>query len=409
MWQEDFFRLTDGEAASLGMWAKSFGAAALVVAGAFCALDAVDSLGSATPWFAVKQWGASVFGMEPEGSSEARVLLSFAASEAGLPGLRRVRIWAGDKLAASGANGMFSPLVYKITLGEGFARSASYEQRWLVFHEAGHAAALLTGRSEPEPLPGWGLSDSAVAAMRGSIVYRQAFAESFADVFASAMALRVDRTDPAARAEIIRALSERVGSVSLAHDTQPALEIAARNMGALSTLRGKELLALVDAIASEGAALSVGSWGAEREALCLGGWRGWGRWAQDGAHQTASNPWLMASSAPPAAGDAMANELAELMRLTPRRGMRRERLELSWDAYLARSRELGAAPRGSAPVWAQMSSAKVRAPSESLESAWGRALADYEPSGRGAWRSILGWPFEALGALAGESVPSGCP
>lgn len=413
MWQEEFFRLNPSHSAWFGMWAKSIGAAALVAAGIFATLDAIDSLESATPWFAAKQWAGAVFGAEPEGAAEARVLLAFAAGQSGLPGLGRVRIWTGDKLAGSGANGMFSPLVYKITLGEGFAEAASYEQRWLVFHEAGHAAALLTGRTEPEPLPSWGLSGAAAAAMRGSIVYQQAFAESFADVFASAMALRVDRTDPAARSEIQRALSERVGSVSLAHDTQPALEIAARNMGALSKLRGRELLALIDAIASEGAALSVGSWGAEREALCLGGWRGWSRWARDGAHQTASNPWMMASAAAPAADEPMAAELVELMRLTPKRGERREMLESSWPAYLARSRELGAAPRGSPPVWAQMSSLPFSGGASSrasrVEDAWGRALAEYERPARGIWGSMIALPFDGLGVLSGEPRPQGCP
>lgn len=409
MWQEDFFRLKPSHSAWLGMWAKSVGAAALVAAGLFAALDAIDSLESATPKFALQQWAGAIYGEEPEGAAEARVLLAFAAGQAGLPSIGWVRIWAGDKLAGSGANGMFSPLVYKITLGEGFAEAASYEQRWLVFHEAGHAAALLTGRSEPEPLPAWGLSDSAAAAMRGSIVYQQAFAESFADVFASAMALRVDRSDPAARSEIQRALSERVGSVSLAHDTQPALEIAARNMGALSTLKGKALLALIDAIASEGAALSVGSWGAEREALCLGGWRGWSRWARDGAHQTASNPWAMASAAEPAAAEPMASELMELMRLTPKRAERREMLESSWPAYLARSRELGSAPRGSPPVWARMSSMSVSGGSSRVEDAWGRALAEYEPAASGIWGSMIALSFDGLGALSGERSPLGCP
>ena len=245
------------------------------------------------------------------------------------------------------------------------------------------AAQVPPSNSAPQPLPAWGLSVGAAQAMGSSIVYRQAFAESFADVFAAAMALRLDASDPVARAEVRASLGEAIGSVSLAHDTRPALALASKRLGELSTWRGAKLLALVDAIASEGAALTVGEWGAEREALCLGGWAGWRRWALDGAHQEASEPSKMAPSGEPAGGEPLSREMGELMALTPGRAWRREQLareQLDYENALARGELL----RG----WASAMERSKSSPG------WGS--------------KSLAWGFGVASKAAGERRPWGC-
>ena len=391
---QDFFEISEKAADSISAWSIAAVWALAIVLTFFAVIDAADTFSSSTPWFGLKQYAKHMVFAQSDGEAEAKVLLDFASEQSQLPGIGRVRVWASDRLSQSAANANFNPVAYKITLGESFAKNLSYAQRWVVFHEAGHVAAMLTSRFEPVNLPHWNLDGNGYQAMSQSIVYRQAFSESFADVFASAMALRVDPGDPVARSEIQRAMAGKIDSISLAHDTQPALSIAARHLSELSTLKGQKLLALIDAIASEGAVLTVGAWGAEREAACLGGFWGWSRWATDGAHETTSNPWRMAPAELPEG--TQATVLGRLADLTPNRGWKRSELMLAWPAYAKRVGELGNALQGSPLGWAserQNKAASMYGPAISRENAWALALAEYEPASKNTAREFLSWPF----------------
>lgn len=391
----DLFELGEEGAEAIGGWARAGAAALAACVGLWTVLDVSDSLSSSTPGFVLSQWARHAAGRAEEGELEARALLAHAAAESGLRALGSVRVWASDKLSDSEADGRFNPVVYKITLGERFARRADYDQRWLVFHEAGHAAQLLTTRFEPMALPSWGLSRGAAEAMAGSLLYRRAYSESFADVFALSMAVRLDPRDPRAMSELASARRAEVDSVSISHDTQAALRLAGSILPQLRAERGPALLALVDAIASKGAARTVGEWGAEREALCLEGLWGWERWALDGAHEVSSNPWTMARPRAPQAGEAWAAELGELMALTegPMWGSKRAAaLRGARGAYLSRLE--GRAEAGST------------APAR--EAAWGSALADYEKSSRSRARGLLALPLRWAALAAERERPQGC-
>lgn len=391
----DMFALSEEGAEAVADWLKAGALALGACLGMWVALDVSDCLSSSTPGFAVAQWARHATGRGEEGEREARALLARAGAEAGLPGLGAVRVWASDRLSQRGANGMFNPLVYKITLGERFARQADYDQRWLVFHEAGHAAQLLTTRFEPMALPSWGLSKGAAKAMTGSLLYRQAYSESFADVFALSMAIRLDPKDPRAMLEMDSARRARVDSVSIAHDTQAALRLAGDVLPQLAAERGPALLALVDALASRGAARTVGEWGAEREAVCLVGLWGWERWARDGAHEAASNPWTMAAPMAAKPGEAWGGEIRELMALTegPMWGTKR-----------------GSAMRGGRDAYVNRRDGRdgVGLAGATREEAWGSALADYEKSSRSWARGLLSEPLRWAAMMAEDERPQGC-
>jgi hypothetical protein len=395
MSMHDIFAIGEGGAQAVSDWLKAAAIAIGIGCGLAFVLDLSDGLSNSTPAFVASQWMRHAAGRFGEGEKEARALLEQAARETGLERLSSVRVWASDRLTESEANGMFNPLVYKITLGERFAQAADYDQRWVVFHEAGHAAQLLTTRFEPIALPSWGLSEKTARAMSGSLLYRQAYSESFADVFALAMALRLDAQDPRAISELASAQRGQIDSVSISHDTQAALRLAARILPELATAKGQSLLSLIDAIASKGAAQTIGEWGAEREALCLEGFWGWERWARDGAHEIASNPWTMASSEPVDVAEPRSQELSELMGLTrgPNWGYKREAaMKGSWGAY--RERVEGAV--------------SLTGAQRSREQAWGAALADYERASRNWARAMLAPPLRLAARLSEQPRPSGC-
>ena len=407
----DLFEIDEKVAEHVSVWSKALMWAMGIVMGLWLAMDLGEAMSNSSPGYLARQMMRHAMGTLDEGEREAKTLLNYAAIQADLPSLGWVRVWGSDQMGKRGANGMFNPVGFKITLGEGFSKSSGYEQRWLIFHEAGHAAAMVTSRWAPAILPSWGLSESAREAMLDSIVYKQAYAESFADVFAASMALRIDPNDPTARAEIIKAIGERVESLSMTHDTQSALALASNHLSELAKLKGKPLLGMIDAIASMGAARTIGQWGAEREALCLRGWWGWRRWAIDGAHQIVSNPWVMASAE---LGANATPEIVELANLTPDRGWKRTRLEMAWAYYRDEALKRGTFPMGAPPAWAQLSMSVdpiERTGSESLGRAgsWAESLAKYEPASKNPWREWLALPFGLAAWLADDERPPDCP
>lgn len=411
MSMHDLFEIDETGAEHVSAWSKALMWALGIVIGLWLAMDLGEAMSNSSPGYLGRQLMRHAIGDLDAGEREAKTLLNYAALQTDLPSLGWVRVWGSDQMGTRGANGMFNPLGFKITLGEGFSKSTGYEQRWLIFHEAGHAAAMVTSRWSPAILPSWGLSGKTSEAMLDSILYKQAYAESFADVFAASMALRIDPSDPMARSEIIRAIGERVDSLSITHDTQPALALASKHLRELSTLRGKPLLAMIDAIASLGAARTVGQWGAEREALCLRGWWGLRRWAMDGAHQIVSNPWTMA---PAQLDSGSTPELDELAKLTPDRGWKRTGLEMAWPYYRDEALKRGAVPMGAPPAWAQLSMSMdsgERADSASLNRAglWAKSLAKYEPASKNPWREWLAGPFGLAAWAVRDERPPGCP
>lgn len=413
MGMHELMRVEESGAESMLGWLKAIAWSALIAWAVFFTFDTIDSMWNSSPSFVVKQWVRHIAGSRTEGENEAKALLALAAREAQLPGLAHARIWVSDGLRDTGNIGFFNPIVYKITLSEKFAETASYDQRWLVFHEAGHAAQLLTTRFDPIALPEWGLSPEAERALSTSMLYRQAYSESFADVFALAMSSRLDPSDPRVSMELALAKARGVDSVSLSHDTQAALSIASGRLVELASWRGRDLLALIDMIASRGAARTVGEWGAEREALCMQGVWGWSRWARDGAHQVASNPWSMASAQAPRVGEPRASEIAQIMALTPNRGWKRARLERGWTSYARRSAELGELSGEAQLGWVAMSGAESRDGEShsgyaTQEEAWGKALANYEPKSRNRLRALLEPPLAWMAARIEHERPWGC-
>lgn len=417
---DDLFRLTERGADAWIAWMRAAAVAVAIVLGFFLVIDACDALSSSTPAFAARQAARHAIGERLEGEAEAEALLAWAAAESQLPAMARARVWASDRLGEGGVNGFFNPVVYKITLGERFAQGADYDQRWVVFHEAGHVAQMLTGRFSPIALPEWGLSESARSAfsgasesggsVSGSLLYKQAYSESFADLFALAMAARLDPRDRRAREELALAARPGIHTISISHDTQAALRLGGARLGELAAARGPALLGLIDAMASQGAATTVGEWGAEREALCLEGAWGWSRWARDGAHAYTSNPWRIASMAAPAAGEPRAGEIGELMALTPGRGWKGQRaLALAGSSYQEEAQALAGAPRGpGASGFGPSSSQGASEGAGAGSGSWGRALARYERGARNPLRELLAPPL-ALWAMAVEGPrPRGC-
>lgn len=372
--------------------ARALAAVALSVGALALASDAIDRVSSSSVGFAAAQVWREAVGDRSFQERETLALIDFAREQTGLSRLGLLRAGLANQLGRSGAQANFNWSSFRIALGERLEARDAWEQRWVSLHEIGHAAAFSTFRVYPYPLPQWGLSESAVEAAQGSLLYRQAYAESFADVFALALALRLDERDPEARKRLDSALSGRMGSLSLAHDTDAALALAGARLEDLKRARGGELLGLLDALASEGAMRSVSAWGAEREALCsMGAWR-WVSWARSEGQSTVTPPWDLASEEPPKAGEPLAKELGELMRFRGPLGPRtRSGLEGELENYLRSSERLA-----------------LGASANPGEPSWGAELARHEPLLRSPARQSLIRPLSAWARWSEEPRPWGC-
>lgn len=389
------FALSEAGARRMASAAKWLAAVALTAIALGLASDSVDRLSSSTPGFAARQVFREAIADRSFQERETLALIGFAQEQTGLSRLAGLRTGLANDLGRSGAQANFNWSSFRITLGEQLEGRDAWEQRWVSLHEIGHAAAFSTFRFHPYPLPGWRLSESAEEAMRESLVYQQSYGESFADLFALALALRLDASDPEARQRLSAALERRVGSLSLAHDTGEALRLGAGRLEELRTARGRELMGLLDALASEGAMRSVSSWGAEREALCSSGaWR-WVSWARSEGQMALSPPWDLAPAEPPSKSDPMAGELSELMAFRGADGaVARRSLERELDNYLSESRRLLGEREGSA-LGAQASS-------------WGAEMARNEARLRAPARQSLIGPLSAWARWSSERRPLGC-
>lgn len=309
----DLFQLTEAGGRRLAAGGKLALAIGITVSALVFASDLIDRVSSSTPGFALAQAWREAVGERSFQERETLALLEFAKQETGLARLGALRVGVANELRGAGAQADFNWASFRVSLGEELDARGAWEQRWVSLHEIGHAAALSTLRFHPYPLPSWGLSPRAAEMMSSSLIYQQAYGESFADVFALALALRLDESDPEARKRLASALSHRLSSLSLAHDTDAALRLAAGRLAELSSARGRELMGLIDVIASEGAMRSVSDWGAEREALCSAGVWKWASWARTEGQMVVTPPWEMASADHPAPGEPLERELRELM------------------------------------------------------------------------------------------------
>lgn len=393
---QEFFALTEKGAQRLAEGAKALLGVVCVVGALALSSDAIDRLANSTPSFALRQAWREAMGQRSFQEKETQALIAFAQEQTGLWRLRFLRTGLANGLEGTGAQAEFNWASFRVSLGERLDGRDVWEQRWVSLHEIGHAAAFSTFRVDPYPLEAWGLSEATQAAMRSSLVYQQAYAEAFADVFALALSLRLDDRDPEAHRRLSMAFSGRLSSLSLAHDTDAALRLASERLPHLKRARGRELMGLLDALASEGAARSVSQWGAEREALCsAGSWR-WVSWARSEGHMSLTPPWDLASAKPPVRGDPMELELRELMAFRGAQGaMTREGVEQELENYLREALRIQNADPALRSAWA---------PAES----WGAELARNESRLRHPARQSLIGPLSAWARWSSTPRPTGC-
>lgn len=370
----------------------------------FLVLEAIDRFDASSPGFAAKRLWAEATGDRTWLEIEAEALRDFAESETGVGGIGWTRVSIGDRLYEQGAVGRFNPTTMRLTLSEDLLGKDPHEGRWVALHEIAHAASLWTWRTEPyaEAL---GISGRALEATRGSPVYRKAYEESFADVFAFAMSRRLEATDPKARSEALRAHLPYPVKISIAHDTAPAIREAIRREGEFEGKRGRELMGLIDAIATAGALRQVALWGAEREALCSEGVWGWAKAMRQGAYWL-GNPdrlagWRIESGEPFEAG---------LRALAAFRddGIPQRRV---WaEAALERAGRAGEPGAEKARASAPYGKSSETALEDHLTSEMFAMALERGEEGRrrGALGQSLGWIGEGLGAAFGAERPRGC-
>lgn len=420
---EEMMRLSPRGAESIWDWMKSFAVALAAALALFAACDFADTVSLSGLTGGSAQAARKLLGSKSQGERAVEAILAAAADEAELPGLARVRIWSSDRWnSSSNINGLFNPIFYKIMLGrEVLDNPGSDDHTWIVLHEAGHAAHFLTSRWSATALPEWGLPAGSARIIEQSLLYRQTYAESFAELFALAMAARLAPSNAHAAQEMRDARSrQKMLHISIAHDSQAVFRLASERMNDLSTWRGKRLLALIDSLAIRATVLTVGEWGAEREAICLEGVWGWSRWALDWGHARVSNPWRMASDSPPSAGEPRGSELASLVALTPatERGWKRRRAKAN-DApgYIERAAQGGSPPYELGvellPLLRESLSRPARRPESFSREEWmgwarGRFMLDIERDISASPRTGLALPLAWIARAAEGPRPEGC-
>lgn len=373
---------------------------------ALLALEAVDRLEASTPGYAAERVWAESVGDRAWLEREALALRDFAERETGIGLMSWVGVSLGDDLERQGSNGRFNPSTLRLTLSRELLGAPPHEGRWVALHELGHAAALLTFRSEPYA-ENLGLPEGALRAARESPLYRKAYEESFSDVFAYALSRRLQRSDPVARKEALRAFYPHPTSVSIAHDTAPALREAARRSEELESARGRELLGLIDGIASRGALRQVALWGAEREALCAAGAWGWAKSLRQGSSYWVADPRRLAEASW-SEGEPMGEDLAALASFREE-GVASRR---AWAEAALRGGASGEdllAGRAGSPRGAGSSSASRWGVDEEAAALFRKALERVEfQRGSGAFGEAFAGAIEAGASWWGPERPRGC-
>lgn len=404
-------RIGEGEASRIEAGLKKGALIAALGLLALISLDLADRLATSTPGYAIEQLWKSWTGGEDEGLQRARAQLEKAERVTGIGALSWVRVGRADRLGDRGAEGLFNPFALKISLAkEPQSRGQKERQRWVGWHEIGHAAALLSGRwSIAHPKSGgWGLDQEQLQEAGASLMVAQIYAESFADVFAMVMSMKEDQGDPQAWMEMAMALQEGPMSVSIAHDTARAMRAAKGRLETLRELEGGALLGEIDAIASQAALRTLADWGAEREALCQTGLWGLARWLRDEGHMIASDPWRMASPSKPEPGEPKAELLSAMIRAAD--GQRESRLR--WASglrplYQSELDRWGKEPAAGGAMMAGAASEKGGWEA-GQRLAWAAALAQAEPKAKGALGGALAPLAGAIASAWGQPRPWGC-
>lgn len=218
-----------------------------------------------------------------------------------------------------GQLGRYNPILntLKIQFQPDSSSFHQYRQRWTILHELGHAVADSTHRIEPwvegqeaidHPQHHWTLhTQNELPSQRrnrlafeyqlkSSPLVRDLYAEHFADVFALALSLSLDSSDPMAYSILMsNRMLDNFDSVSLVHDTQSSLHLAFFYLSELKRLQGPQLLGLIDSIASRATFLTLYHWGALSESQT--------RFSFRQPHHLWTNPYTLNALPPPEASD----------------------------------------------------------------------------------------------------------
>lgn len=254
----------------------------------FSCLSLADSLGISSPSFALKE-SLSFFKKE-QIIDEARTLAKFSSTHTDIYSLRFLRFNKADRLHLIGAEARFNPTVFRVSLSERFAKLSAHQRRWILFHEIGHAAAFASMRLKPLiPEQFSHLSSFAKDNIQNSLLYEQAYAEAFAEIFAFAMSSNLDKKDPYVLNEIFQANRGVLRSLDITHDNTFAILQASQNKERLQTLSGNKLLELIDTLASHATIYQIASWSAHKEAYCTT--NRLASWVISNGHMSFSNPF----------------------------------------------------------------------------------------------------------------------
>lgn len=299
--------------------AKRLKISALALAGAlFCSLaglEAFDRLYDSSAPFALAQARAELLSERSPIELEAKGLLSEVSRDLNLPELLAVRVGLGDGLSERAVSARFNSLNLRIVISETLAREPAPYRRSVLLHEIGHAVALLKGSA---PLWRGARSAQTNEVLANSLLATQIFHESYADLFSITWALRKNPADSGAWRQIGEAMGSPPLRPSAAHTTFISERLLKPHLERLRRAAPDEMLAGINDIASEGAAVTIAHLEAEREAVCFMGARGLAKYARDTGYDSAHLPWELAPTFPLAANEPYAEAIAELSSLRAR-------------------------------------------------------------------------------------------
>lgn len=278
-------------------------------------LEAFDRLYDSSLPFALRQAQSEALGERSPIELEAKALLAEVSSDLGLPELMAVRVGLGDGLAARATSARFNSLNFRIVISHTLADEPASYRRFVLLHEIGHAVAQITGAQ-----PRWrgARSEQTNEVLSQSLLGSQLFHESYADLFAITWALRKSPADSGAWRQIAMAMGAPPLRPSAAHNTFISERLLKPHLERLRLSEPDAMLQGVQDIASEGAAITIAHFEAEREAVCFMGPRALAKYARNTGYASAHLPWENAQTFPISADEPYAEAIAELSSLRSR-------------------------------------------------------------------------------------------
>lgn len=278
-------------------------------------LEAFDRLYDSSLPFALRQARSEAFGERSPLELEAKALLAQVSRDLDLPELLAVRVGLGDGLSERATSARFNSLNFRIVISERLIEEPAPYRRFVLLHEIGHAVAQITGAQ-----PRWlgARSPQTNEVLSQSLLGSQLFHESYADLFAITWALRQNPADSGAWRQIGMAMGAPPLRPSAAHNTFISERLLKPRLESLRQSRPAELLQGVQDIASEGAAITIAHFEAEREAVCFMGPRALAKYARNTGYASAHLPWENAQTFPLSPGEPYAEAIEELASLRSR-------------------------------------------------------------------------------------------